>query len=317
MHPVNLGMAFPGGDPRLAPGVSVLAEPFLSAGYTTCTLDNMRRRWHWFGNGSEFYIDPGVRHPGVGHGCAPSAGEINARAIPWLRIHRDEPFFVCIRYSQPFLAGEQLANGKYDLYLRAVDDQVGQLLTALDHLRLSETTLVALAGGCGWSLGEHGIWGEGGLYDCANHAPLLMRLPGRIPSGTLFDGAVQTQDLAPTLLEAASLNVPANLDGCSFWRALLGEAPWRERESLYSIDCKAEPQRWSLRKGGFKLILTLSPDGEARERWLYRLADDPGEQSDVAGPELAAADSLTAELQTWIAQRREDWARMEEFLVEL
>ena len=301
MHPVNLGMASPDGGAQLLPGITVAAEKFLSAGYTTCTFDNMRRAVHWFGSGSEYYIDPGVRH-----GRAATPAETNFRVLPWLRSHRQEPFLVAIRYTHPFRAGESVSAAAYDAYVAAVDAKIGELLAALNQLQLSQNTLVAVAGAAV----------DTGLRECTNHVPLLLRCPRIIPPGTRFHGAIQTQDLAPTLLEAAGLNAPSNLDGSSFWKTLHGEVPWRERESLYAIDCGTEPQRWSLRKAGFKLIATINSAGEVTERSLYNLASDPREEHNLVESDSAAAGSITTELVAWRVQRLQEWATMEELLRE-
>ncbi len=225
MHPVRLGMVSEGEGMELPLDASVIAESFLSAGYTTCTFDHLRRRWHWFGTGFEYYIDPGVRL-----GNAPAAAEINARAIPWLRAHRDEPLFVCVRYG-----GES-------------GPAIAQLVSALDDLRLSQATLVAALRTSGLGKGE-----------------LILRWPGEIPAGTKFAGRIQTHDLAPALLEAAGLNAPASMDGRSFWKAWLAGAAWRESEPLYGVDC-GPPQTWSMIAGQSALLATIGADGNLRQK---------------------------------------------------
>src|SRR5579859_3905458 len=54
-HPASLGMASRTEISELPFETSLLQQAFLSAGYTTCAFDNLRRRWHWFGKGFEFY----------------------------------------------------------------------------------------------------------------------------------------------------------------------------------------------------------------------------------------------------------------------
>lgn len=260
MHPVHLGMASRGNGAELPLDAAVIAESFLSAGYTTCTFDNLRRGWHWFGTGFEYYIDPGVRHGG-----SPSPAEINARAIPWLRSHRDEPLFVCVRYG---------ANS---------DVAAAQLVSALDEMKLARNTLVAVVSATGLEQGE-----------------LHLRWPDGIPAGARFDGRIQTHDLAPTLLEAAGLNVPANMDGVSFWKAWLAGSTWREPERVYGLDC-GPPQRWRIGVGDANLTLTLDPEANILQR-------------DATGLEPEAAVSMAAELQRWRTERLQEWERMAEFL---
>jgi arylsulfatase A-like enzyme len=97
-HPITHGIVAHGGEAQLARDAPCLPECFLQAGYTTCAVDNLWRARGWLGRGWEFYIDPSVRHPlPIGVSCE----EQNARAIPWLRAHAREPFFLLVHYWDP------------------------------------------------------------------------------------------------------------------------------------------------------------------------------------------------------------------------
>ncbi len=87
-----------GGRAELAREAPNLAEQFLQAGYATCSVDNLWRQRFWFGRGFEFIIDPSTRHELL---LAVTCEELNHRAIPWLREHRDEPFFLFMHYWDP------------------------------------------------------------------------------------------------------------------------------------------------------------------------------------------------------------------------
>jgi arylsulfatase A-like enzyme len=97
-HPMTHGIVSHGGAAELSKKTPTLADLFLAAGYTTCAVDNLLRERLWFGRGFEYYVDPSLRrilHLGV------TAEEINARAIPWLRAHAAEPFFLFVHYWDP------------------------------------------------------------------------------------------------------------------------------------------------------------------------------------------------------------------------
>jgi arylsulfatase A-like enzyme len=106
-HPITHGIVSHGGAAELAKKTPTLAEVLLGAGYTTCAVDNLMRERMWFGRGFEYYVDPSLRrvlHLGV------TAEELNRRAIPWLRAHSGEPFFLFIHYwdpHTPYLPPEQ------------------------------------------------------------------------------------------------------------------------------------------------------------------------------------------------------------------
>lgn len=98
-HPLTHGILAHGGDAKLAREAPFLPQIFVEAGYTTCAVDNLVRGRPWFSRGYEYYIDPSVRHTVLT--VAVTCEELNARAIPWLRAHADEPFFLFIHYWDP------------------------------------------------------------------------------------------------------------------------------------------------------------------------------------------------------------------------
>lgn len=97
-HPLTHGVISHGGEAALSSTTPMLPELFLKAGYTTCALDNLMRDRPWFGRGYEYYIDPSLRRVlRLGVTCE----ELNARAIPWMRAHAEEPFFLFMHYWDP------------------------------------------------------------------------------------------------------------------------------------------------------------------------------------------------------------------------
>ena len=97
-HPITHGIVAHAGKAELAREAPFLPELFLQAGYTTCAVDNLLRARLWFGRGYEYYIDPSVRHALL---LGVTCEELNARTIPWLRTHADEPFFLFMHYWDP------------------------------------------------------------------------------------------------------------------------------------------------------------------------------------------------------------------------
>src|SRR5262249_1705394 len=97
-HPITHGVVAHVGKTELAQDAPCLPPLFLNAAYNTCRLENLLQHRTWVGRGFEFYIDPSQRKSlALDVDCE----ELNARAIPWLRQHADEPFFLFVHYWDP------------------------------------------------------------------------------------------------------------------------------------------------------------------------------------------------------------------------
>jgi arylsulfatase A-like enzyme len=98
-HPLTHGILAHGSDAKLDRNAPFLPHVLVEAGYTTCAIDNLMHGRIWFGRGYEFYIDPSVKLSMLTMNV--TCDQLNARAIPWLRQHGDEPFFLFIHYWDP------------------------------------------------------------------------------------------------------------------------------------------------------------------------------------------------------------------------
>lgn len=192
----------------------------------------------------------------------------------------------------------------YDQEILYLDDHLPELLGALDDLGLTENTLVLLVADHGESLTEHNIFCEHhGLYDCVLHIPLIARLPGRIPPGLRLPQTLQMQDVAPTVLEAAGLPIPKEMDGKSFWPLLTGQASDGGSSRVISLESSWQC-KWSLRTDRYKLIVSRIQDFYGNPmRELYDLEADPQEEQNLADSEQALVREMEQELEGWIEDR--------------
>jgi arylsulfatase A-like enzyme len=138
------------------------------------------------------------------------------------------------------LTGQELKKWKYQHYMRrylacvaSVDDNIGRLLDYLDKSRLAENTLVVYSSDQGFYLGEHGWFDKRFMYEQSLRMPLLARLPGIIPEGSVSDQMVLNVDFAPTFLELAGLQPPAEMQGSSLVPLFRGHSPAGWRTSMY------------------------------------------------------------------------------------
>lgn len=85
-----------------------------------------------------------------------------------------------------------------------MDDNVGQIMQALDKSGLKDNTTVIYTADHGDNLGARGLWGKSTLYEESVRIPMLMAGPG-IPPG-VCDTPVDLLDLFPTILQCAGID---------------------------------------------------------------------------------------------------------------
>jgi arylsulfatase A-like enzyme len=169
-------------------------------------------------------------------------------------------------------------------YLRcvdAIDENVGRLLDFLDEHRLSQNTIVVYASDQGYFLGDHGWAEKRWMYEEALAMPLIMRWPERIAPMTRVDAMVQNIDYAPTLLDAAGIKVPEEMQGRSLLPILDGTVPadWRTSIYYHYYDHGAHnvPRHDGVRSSRYKLIHFYTDDVYE----LFDLREDPHELNSV------------------------------------
>ncbi|MCJ7685821.1 MAG: sulfatase-like hydrolase/transferase, partial [Desulfobacteraceae bacterium] len=118
----------------------------------------------------------------------------------------------------------------YCRVITSVDKQIGRILNTLDELGLADDTIVVYAGDNGYLWGEHRLIDKRWAYEESIRIPFIVRAPGLVSDpGRRADQMVLNIDLAPTLLEAAGLPVPATMHGKSILPILKSEdSPGRE-----------------------------------------------------------------------------------------
>jgi arylsulfatase A-like enzyme len=136
--------------------------------------------------------------------------------------------------------GQELTRWKYQHFVkdylrcvRAVDDSVGQILSALESEGIAEQTVVIYSSDQGFFMGEHGWFDKRFIYEEAIHMPFIIRWPGVVEPGRRFAEFIQNIDYAPTFVEIAGGHVPSGLHGRSLVPILKGQTPNDWRQSIY------------------------------------------------------------------------------------
>ncbi|MBN1582995.1 MAG: sulfatase-like hydrolase/transferase [Anaerolineae bacterium] len=190
--------------------------------------------------------------------------------------------------------------GVYYGMVRFIDDALGQIIGALDELRLREKTIVVFCSDHGDFMGEHGMQCKGGVfYDCLTRIPLIISWSGQIPAGQRDDSMVNLVDVVPTLLQLQGLEVPRSMTGqplptvttappreATFSEYGAGGPPFRlaDLEALprpFGRKTLIQSLQWREAEGRRKMVRTREwkyvhdPMGDCDE--LYDLANDPWE----------------------------------------
>jgi len=172
----------------------------------------------------------------------------------------------------------------YAAMIRALDRSVGRIMAKLKEQGLAQNTLVVISSdnGAPGYVGLQGLnapfrGGKGTFFEGGIRVPLFARWPARIAPGSRIPLPVGQVDLMPTLAAVAGAPLPAGVavDGRNLLPALTGQGPQPRRDA---------PLFWNsgyykaVRAGDWKLQI----NGKQGKAWLYNLAADPHERTNLA-----------------------------------
>jgi choline-sulfatase len=166
----------------------------------------------------------------------------------------------------------------YSGLVSALDENIGNVLRAIDAAGLGGDTRVMYTSDHGDNLGARGLWGKSTLYEESAGVPLLMAGPG-IPAGCVVDTPVSHIDFAPSILEATGTPLPAGADalpGASLFAVAAGARPSRPVISEYHA-IGSVAGAFMLRFGDWKYCHYVAYPSQ-----LFDLANDPEELHDLA-----------------------------------
>ncbi|MCH2204849.1 MAG: sulfatase-like hydrolase/transferase [Lentisphaerales bacterium] len=223
----------------------------------------------------------------------------------------------------------------YASVLSHADDRIGEVLDALDRLKIADNTLVIFssdngparnpkggdlklqydtASGAGWGVNAAmGITGgrkgfKASLMEGGIGVPFLVRWPEKVAAGKVNDvSPISAVDLLPTFCEIAGIKLPSNYipDGISQVKALKGEDKSTDRTKplFWKIAApwpayKDKPEHWASYVIAYKnWKLLSSKKGEYYE--LYDIVADPFEKNDLMATKKDVSKELIGMLDAW------------------
>lgn len=190
----------------------------------------------------------------------------------------------------------------YAAMIALLDDHVGRVLAALERAGVAGRTLLVFSSdngtthagpaGTQFHIGgadpaffnsTAGLRGfKGSVFEGGIRVPMIARLPGRIPAGTVNATPGYFADWFPTLCDAVGLKPPTALDGESLWPALTSGKTIARAKPMVWIFPEYRGQV-AVQWGDWKLIRQELATKQPGPWQVYNLATDAGETRDVAG----------------------------------
>jgi arylsulfatase A-like enzyme len=249
-----------------------------------------------------------------------TAADVNAEFFRWLPTAEGRPFFVFLNYfdahdpylpPEPFNArfgtGEQkhwlgsvgpayssaeltdLVDA-YDGSIAYVDEQVGNLLSALEQSGRLRNTLIIVTSDHGEQFGERSanlVNHGNSLYLSSLHVPLIIWYPAAVPGGQRFSDPVTLRDIPATIADILPIAIGSPFPGTSL--AQLWNEPDSTMRRLSPLLSEVNPHDHiqpgePAHAGPMKALLRDSlhyiRTGDGREE-LYNVVTDPWERHDL------------------------------------
>ncbi|HYT95104.1 MAG TPA: arylsulfatase [Gemmataceae bacterium] len=180
----------------------------------------------------------------------------------------------------------------YAAMVACMDDAIGAIVAALAKRGVMDDTIIIFSSDNGGPLNfgaNNGTLraGKNSLYEGGVRVPAFVVWRGTLMGGGIVNEPLHMVDMYPTLLKraGASLEQKLPLDGRDAWPTIAGGKPSPHEEILFNV----EAHRGALRRGSWKLVVHGKLPGPADQLQMYKsvelfnLADDPGEQTNLAG----------------------------------
>lgn len=233
-------------------------------------------------------------------------------ALAFVDAHQTEPFLLYLPFTavhapfvgpQPWLdqhdAAAPASRRTYGADLRQMDDIVGRVMARLRERGLEENTLVFFFsdnGGPGGAADNTPFRGtKWTLWEGGIHVPFVAQWKGRIPAGRVLNHPVIQVDVAATALAAAGAEIAPDwkLDGANLLPLLEGRTDAAPHEALYW----RFGVQYAVRQGDWKLVKAHVNQAPR----LHNLAQDPGEQTDLAAQHPDKVKQLQSLWDAWNA----------------
>ncbi len=238
-------------------------------------------------------------------------------AIKVIDANRQRPFFLYLAYNAPhtplqatredydalpFIKDHTLR--VYAAMLRSLDRNIGRVLTSLRERGLEKDTLIIFTSdngaphyaGVGHRNQPYRGW-KATYFEGGIRVPFFMRWPESLPEGQVVAGPAAHFDIFSTIAAAAGASPPSDriIDGVNLLPFARGEINGRPHEALYW----RTDDYLTLRLGDWKLQTSRLSE----KSWLFDLANDPFEKTNLSERDPARVADMTAKLEAFDRQQ--------------
>ncbi len=236
-------------------------------------------------------------------------------AIRFIRQSDDQPYFLYVAYNAPhgplqapeeeiakFSSIQDSKRRTYAAMVSVMDQQIGRLLKTIDDRGEREKTLVAFLSDNGGPEKSNGSdngplrGSKGDVFEGGVHVPFVMRMPGTLPSGVVYQHPVISFDISQTALELGGAADKKNPDAVNLFPFVLGQNESPPHKALFWRTERDAKQ--AVRRGKDKLIRM------GGETMLFDLEGDLGESVNVASAGGQTIAELSEAFQQWNSENQ-------------
>lgn len=293
-----------------------------SFGHLVGCIDNFSHYFYWngpnrhdlFRNGDEVFY-PGQFFPDL----------LVEEASAFMEENKENPFFIYFALNTPHYPyqgtpewlkyyqdkGVAYPRDLYAAFLSTQDDKIGELLSKVEELDLSENTIIIFQSDNGYSTEERAHFGGGNagvlrgskscLFEGGIRVPAAISWPAKIKAKEVRNQMAVNADWMPTLADLCGIDLDTkDLDGKSLVQIINDE---NSKSPHVDNFCWQHGKQWAARNGDWKLLgnpaVRFEEFALEDSLFLVNLKNDPGEMTNLASTNPEKVKVLKEQFEKW------------------
>jgi arylsulfatase A-like enzyme len=165
---------------------------------------------------------------------------------------------------------------RYFGMVQCIDDNIGRLIDELAAADRLDNTLIIMTSDHGDLCYEHDRQNKGNPYEGSARVPMIVRYPGKVRSGQVYEHPVGTVDVTPTVMGLLDLPADPNDQGIDLSDTFVDVTTEKTREQnppiIFLRNSGTNAQWVAAVDHRYKLILSINDTP-----WLFDAEQDPDE----------------------------------------